>query len=189
MGKPWTTLEEANVRKVHASGIAYAQMMHLWPGRTHQAITCHASEMGLGERPVPLRRDVSRMLPLVLDEVAKGPVLAYDVADRIGACREWVGRLLRANHASDDPKVQIVRWHRNKKVGPYREVWALGNGESVEYPKALSRSERKRLARAASHAAASSPFSVAAGLTAVPVSRAGRVIKNLDLHDRDREAA
>jgi hypothetical protein len=187
VSKPWTTREEADVRAVHASGIAYSQMMHLWPGRNARSVACHASEMGLGERPTPIRRDISRMLPLVLERLANGPCLAYDIADKIGACREWVGRLLRANLASDAPKVQVVRWHRDKKVGPYREVWALGEGEIAPRPVVYSRSERRRLEREANRARKASPFAVAAGLTAAPVGRAGRVVRKLG--DDELEAA
>jgi hypothetical protein len=187
MSKAWTTREEANVRAVHASGMPYAQMMHLWPGRTPQAVGCHASEMGLGERPVPLRRDFSHLLPLVLKELDKEPARAYDIADKLGACREWIGRLLRANLISDDPKVQVVRWTRSKHVGPWSEVWAPGAGEVVPKPIPLSRGERKRLTKMVEKAAQSSPFAVAAGLASVPIHRRGRVFKHL--HDDDREAA
>ncbi|WGS53552.1 hypothetical protein LFL96_21065 [Paraburkholderia sp. D15] len=187
MSKPWTTKEEANVRAVHASGMPYAQMMHLWPDRTPQAVSCHASEMGLGQRPVPLRRDFSHLLPLVLAELEKKPARAYDVADRVGACREWIGRLLRSNLESDDPKVQVVRWTRSGNVGPWSEVWALGAGEIVAKPVPLSRVQRKQLTRMAENAAQASPFAVAAGLATVPVDRRGRVVRNL--LDDDRAAA
>lgn len=187
MSRPWTNHEEAAVRAVHASGVAYSHMMHLWPGRNARAVACHASEMGLGDRPIPIRRDVSRVLPLVLQELAKRAATAYEIADRLEVNREWVGRLLRANLKSDSPTVQVLRWHRNKSGGPYREVWALGNGEVASRPVVHSRSERKRIARAVNRAKQVSPFSVAAGLTVAPVGPVGRVVRHL--HDNDLEAA
>lgn len=187
MSKPWTTIEEAHVRAVHASGTAYAQMMHLWPGRNSRAVACHASEMGLGERPVPIRRDVSQLLPVILRQLKKGAADAYAIADELDMCREWAGRLLRKELQSEAPKVQVIRWTRSANCGPYREVWALGSGEIADKPAKLSRVERKRLAKLAEQAAQSSPFSVAAGLTSVPVDRPGRVYRHL--LDDDREAA
>lgn len=187
MSKPWTTIEEAHVRMVHASGTAYAHMMHLWPGRTPLAIACHASEMGLGARPVPIRRDVSQLLPVILRQLEEGAADAYTIADRLDMCREWAGRLLRKELASDAPKVQVIRWTRSANCGPYREVWALGSGEIADKPAKLSRVERKRLSRLAEQAAQSSPFAVAAGLASVPVDRPGRVYRHLI--DDELEAA
>ncbi|APR40010.1 hypothetical protein [Paraburkholderia sp. SOS3] len=123
----------------------------------------------------------------MLKELLKGACDAYALADRIGVNREWAGRLLRANLTSDDPQVQVVRWYREKPVGPYREVWARGHGEIAERPVVLSRVERKRLTRASRRAAKASPFAVAAGLAQVPISRPGRVF-NL-LRDDDLEEA
>ena len=179
--KPWSDEEYENLRVVHASGKSYKSMLHLWPERTHSAVIDMAFYLKLGPRPIPLKHDYSATWDAILRALAEKEGTGYGLAERIGACKEWPGRLLRKNLESEHVKVHIAHWVRSRPGGVWVEVWALGEGINAVKPVAMTnqqiKAQRRVVARVKSKR--TNPFAAALGLVEAPKGEPGRVYIHL----------
>ncbi|WP_109477682.1 hypothetical protein [Paraburkholderia sp. C35] len=194
--KPWSGKDLGLLWEAWASEKSYKELMHLFPGRTWEAVRS-AALYKFGRRPCGPSRAESVSIVLIRRLLEKkGPLTADEIAGETRIACRTVMEVLRFNCGS---KFHVVDYKPSGRAKS--KVWAVGGGESAPRPPRLTpiqisrryhQRQREMKLQQGELVKSINPFSTALGLSRVPEGKRGRVFQtsmNLKDFDDEREAA
>jgi hypothetical protein len=181
--RAWSPEDDDRLRAAWNSPGPLKWKLNQFPGRTWPALCNRGVFLGLPRRTD--KRVVGTNVSWAEDQIVKAltdadPLTVKDLVRLTGVSTSHVQRLLEDGHGT---KYRVPEWTRNRFTGcgDWWPKWELGVGPDAPKPAKQTAAERNAKVRAKRRmkAAQSNPFLVAAGLTTVPVTRAGRVVRHL----------
>ncbi|WP_241300522.1 ArsR/SmtB family transcription factor [Burkholderia stabilis] len=132
--KKWTESDEAELRRVWIADGPLKQYLHLFSGRSFEAVNAHGLAMGLGERPNRYAQAAHPNASAILRVLAQAPMESVEISAKTGISRRTVMKHLNVLHTAG--KVYIARWERFEASGYPARIYAVGKRKDASRPRA-----------------------------------------------------